>query len=79
MEHFGEESDSLEVSKGGCGCQSCEALGGTKVNIKDDAVLGSTRTFPNSFPKCPKMDGANRRSFPSEAMKDALAESRMWF
>ena len=39
VEHFGEESDSLEVSEGGCGCQSCEALGGTKVNIKDDVVL----------------------------------------
>ena len=39
MEHFGEESDSLEVSEGGCGCQSCEALGSVKVNIKDDVVL----------------------------------------
>ena len=39
MEHFGEESDSLEVSEGGCGCQRCKALGSAKVNIKDDVVL----------------------------------------
>ncbi len=40
VEYFGEESDSLEVSEEGCGCQSCsETAGGNKVNIKNDVAL----------------------------------------
>ena len=39
MEYFGEDSDSLEISKEGCRCQSCETPSDKKIDIKDDLDL----------------------------------------
>lgn len=40
VEHFGEESDSLEISEEGCGCQSCEMYSTvSKVSITDEVLL----------------------------------------
>lgn len=40
VEYFGEESDSLEISEEGCGCQSCEMYSTvSKVSITDELLL----------------------------------------
>lgn len=50
MEHFGEDSDSLEITSEGCCCQSCEVPSTKKINIKDDLKLlfNTIRTLQRS-------------------------------